>query len=182
MAEDKGTTDTVDADDAEDVDTTDTGTTDTDKPDDKPDTVSRAELDKAIATRDKVKRELREIREKLKATDTKDKAEPTEADKLRAALVRTAGVSALVTGGVTDKADQDAILSMLKVDGLDVSEDGTVDTDSLTDTLDTLRRIFTPKDSGKARPPRVDTKRGQSDSGSGVDSDTLRYRKLLGRA
>lgn len=144
------------------------------------DTISRTEFEKVRQQRDKLKSELRELRKPKPAdTDTDKPAEPTEADKLRTALARTAGVSVLVKAGVTDEADQTAILSIPgMLSDLDVSDDGTVDTEALSERLDTLRRIFTPKDTRRPA-PRIRT--GQEQDAGPADPDAARYRKILGR-
>jgi hypothetical protein len=144
-------------------------------PDAEQDTVSRDEFRKVIEQRDKIKAELRALKKPKPETPT----EPTETDKLRTALARTAGVSVLVRAGITEDADQEAVLSIPgMLSDLDVSDDGMVDTDALAERLDTLRRIFTPKDT--RRPvTKIRTASG-GDSGP-ADPDAARYRKILGR-
>lgn len=143
------------------------------------DKVDRAELDKVVQQRQKLKDELRKLKADLAAKDKPQDTEPTEADKLRAALARTAATTVLAGQGITDKADQDAVLSLIRTDSLDVDADGSVDTESLAEHLEALRRIFTPKETPR-RVVKVDARKGQGDSGSGVDADTKRYRRIIG--
>ena len=172
MAEDS--TDTIEDTRTEDT-STDTGADTADKTEDSADKaadmVSRTELDKVIAQRDKLKAKLRE------QDKPADKTEPTESDKLRAALARTAGDSVLSAAGIADKADREALLSIPGLaDTLSVGSDGSVDTDALTDALDTLRRIFTPKEQDRRAPKVI---RRPEDSGPS-DPDSARYKRIMG--
>lgn len=176
MAEDTTTTEETTTEETTEVDDTTEETTE----ETTEDKVDRAELDKVVLQRQKLKDELRKLKADLAAKDKPKDQEPSEADKLRAALARTAASSVLVGQGITEKADQDAVLALLRTDALDVDADGSVDTDTLTEHLDELRRIFTPKETQR-RVVKVDTRKGQGDSGSGVDADTKRYRRIIGQ-
>jgi hypothetical protein len=176
MAEDT-TPDTVD-DTTDDLDTTTPDTEpDTQDADTEPDKVDRSELEKVIAQRDKVKAELRAIKNK-----DKDKPDADTPDPLRTALRRTAAEKVLIGRGITDESEQAAVLSVFHLDALDIGEDGTVDTDTLADTLDTLGRIFGKGKDTKRTAPAVDTRRGSRDGGDNTDPDTRRYKRIMGRA
>jgi hypothetical protein len=145
-----------------------------DTPESEPDMVSRNEFRKVIEQRDKLKAKIKA----LSAPDTPAPTEPTEADTLRTALARTASVSVLVTAGIADKADQDAILSIPgMLSDLDVSGDGEVDTSALSERLDTLRRIFGQK-APERTVPRVRT--GQRPDDGPADPDKARYQRIMG--
>lgn len=173
------TTDTVDTEPGTGPDDPDTGPDTTDSP---PDTVARAELDKAVARRDKALQTARDLKAQLaelqnKDTD-KDKPDPVALANQR--IVRAEARTMLATvAGVTDKKDQATVLEMLSLDGIEVDDTGEVDTDALEERVTELRRIFGGPEPVKRKvSARVDT-RDRAGSGTGsADPDAERYRRI----
>lgn len=144
--------------------------------------VARSELTKAIARRDKAIEAARRMKVELDAVKAKEsgEAEPSEADKLRTGLMRTASRTVLAGVGVTEKADQAKLLEWLRLDdAVELDDSGEADTDALEERVTELRRIFGGPSKPEPRRPRVDTRdRGGRDS-STSDPDSGRYRAFI---
>lgn len=180
MSED--TTDTTGT-EPDEVDTT-TDTTDTEETEPEwtpPDKAAwdkiKAKADKA-AERDKLLRAAQAEIKALKGGADKP-AEPSEADKLREGMKRTAARTALVSAGVTDKADQATLLDVLKLDAVELDDDGEPDTDELETRLAELRRILGAPAPGK-RTPRVDTRDKGGRNMEPTNPDQARWRRIMG--
>lgn len=180
MSDTDTTTDTTDTPDTTEPDTS-TDTTD------EPDEWTPPDKDTWTKLQDKAKRrdeKLREAQSELaKLKGDKDKpAEPSEADKLREGMKRTATRTVLVGAGVTDKEDQATLLSVLRLDGVELTDDGEADTDELESQLTELRRILGATGNGKPRTPKIDTRdKGGRDS-KPADPDSARYRRIMGQS
>ena len=151
---------------------------DTNEPDDwtPPDKDAWTKLEQKAARRDKA---LREAQAKIaELSGAKDKVdEPSEADILREGMKRTAARAVLATSGVTDKEDQSVLLSVLSLDGVEIT-DGEVDTEALEERLSDLRRIFGAPAPAK-RTPRVDTRDRGGREPVPTDPDAARYRRFM---
>lgn len=162
----------------------DTGTDTPDEPDtDEPDDWTPPDRDAWTKLQEKAKRrdeKLREAQAKIRELEGKpEDSEPSEADKLRQGMIRTAGRAVLAGSGITDKKDQSVLLDAIKLDGIEVDESGEVDTEALEDRLADLRRILGVGQASGRRVPRMDTRdRGGRDS-EPTDPDSARYRRIM---
>lgn len=133
-------------------------------------------LQNKAAKRDQLLRERQAELAKLKKPAS---TEPTEADRLRQGMVRTAGRAVLAALDVKDRDDQSAILDAIRLDGIEVDETGEVDTEELESRIEKLRKILGAPQVIKAPRPRVDTRdRGGRDV-KPADPDTARYQRII---
>ncbi len=139
------------------------------------------ELAKAIKARDTAKAKTRELTDKIR--ELEEKLNPGKADPVAAANRRLVSAEARVvlTGkGVTDAADQRALLDFLKLDGVPVSADGEVDADAIADQVETLLSIARKLNGGAGRKsPRVDTRDLGGEKGKPVDPARARRLEML---
>jgi hypothetical protein len=120
--------------------------------------------------------ELARLRAKDKGED--DDSEPDPAERYRNGLVRTAARATLATvAGVTDRDDQARVLEVLNLSGVEVDDEGDVDTAALEEALTDLRRILGVPAQRTSR-PRLDP-RDKGGSDTKVDSDSRRYRDFI---
>ena len=160
-------------------DTPDTGEADEWTP---PDKDAWAKLQKTAERRDKA---LREAQAKIKElSGQQDK--PTEPDKDALAntkILRAEARSVLAGTGITDKDDQLAVLDVLRLDGIDVDDDGEPDTEELEERISKLRKAFGGSAPAARRVPRVDTRDRGGRTAEPADPDKARrLRFLTGRA
>lgn len=135
-------------------------------------------LQNKAAKRDQLLRERQAELAKLKGESEKP-TEPTEADRLRQGMVRTAGRAVLAALDVKDRDDQSAILDAIRLDGIEVDETGEVDTEELESRIEKLRKILGAPQPVKTPRPRVDTRdRGGRDV-KPTDPDTARYQRII---
>lgn len=142
-----------------------------------PDKGAWEKLSEKAARRDKA---LREAQAKIKElSGGKDKTqEPSEADKLREGVKRTAARAVLAGQGIADKAAQAEVLAVLSLSDVEVDESGEVDTEALEERVEKLRRIFGGGATARPR-PRLDPKdRGGKDA-TPADPDAGRYQRFL---
>jgi len=175
-----GTTEDKTDDDAED-DADDDAEDDTeDDAKDEDANVPKTELDKAIRRRDRALAEKRKLAERIaeleKDKDTKDEVDPVTKANIR--LVAASTRTILATGGVTDKDDQKTILAMLRLDDVEVDDDGP-DEDLIEERIGELRRIFGGAP-GKRRPASVSSRDKGGKDGATTDPDKLRYQRIMG--
>lgn len=153
---------------------------DTDEPEELPeDHPFRKDMERAAKKRDAAIAKAAKLEERLRELEGPKDDEPSEADKLRQGMIRTAGRAVLAGSGITDKKDQSVLLDAIKLDGIEVDESGEVDTEALEDRLADLRRILGAGQSTGRRVPRMDTRdRGGRDS-EPTDPDAARYRRIM---
>jgi hypothetical protein len=135
--------------------------------------------DKA-AERDKKLREAQAKIKKLESPDSKD-TDPDPVSKANARIVRAEAKSVLAANGV-DKADLAVVLDVLNLSGVEVDDDGEVDTDALESAVDNLRRIFGGSAPEKKKVPKVVTRDRGGSSNTPADPDSSRYQQFLGRS
>lgn len=156
----------------------------TDEPDtDEPDEWEPPTREAWAKLQDKAKRrdeKLREAQAKIRELEGKpEDTEPSEADVLRSGMIRTAGRAVLAGAGITDKADQSALLDAIKLDGIEVDSAGEVDTDELESRIGELRRILGAGQAPARRIPRTDTRDKGGRNAEPTDPDTARYRRIM---
>lgn len=135
---------------------------------------------KRAAARDRKLREAQAEIAKLKAKD--EGGEPDKEAMANAKLVASAARTQLASAGITDREDQRAVIGLLRLDDIEVDEDGEVDEEALEERLAELRRILGAKGpTPTKRTPRVDTRdRGGSGKETAADPDSARFRRILG--
>lgn len=137
------------------------------------------ELAKAIKARDTAKAKAREYQDRIK--DLEEKLNPGKKDPVAVAnrrLVTAEARVAMTAKGITDPADQKAVIDFLGLDSVDVSDDGEVDGDAITERLETLARVF-GKNGGGKRTPRLDTRDLGGERGKPVDPAKARRLSML---
>lgn len=142
------------------------------------------EVAKATARRDKALQRAQAAEAKVK--ELEEKLNPGKADPVAAANRRlvTAEARVVLTGkGITDPTDQKAVLAFLGLDTVDVSDDGDVDSDAITERVEDLARVFGKLGGGKGgtRTPRVDTRDRGGEKAKPDDAATARRKAMLGR-
>ena len=146
-------------------------------------TVPKSELDKAVKRRTAALARAKKAEDEL----AKIKAEKEGADKpdpvkvANERLVRQSARTALAAAGITDKDDQKAVLGVLKLDDIDVDDDGP-DEDAIEERIEELRRILGAGKTEKRTTPK--TVRTQDKGGKGdttTDPDAARYKRILRR-
>lgn len=139
------------------------------------------EVKKAQARRDKALQRAQAAEARVK--ELEEKLNPGKADPVKAAnrrLVTAEARVVLTAKGITEPADQKAVMGFLDLDSVDVSDDGEVDGDTITERLETLARVF-GKGGGGGRPrtPRVDTRDRGGDRAKDVDPAKKRRMEML---
>jgi hypothetical protein len=187
--DDTGTDDADDKDDDADDKDDDADDKDDDDEDDDKDKKDKekkpkTELDRAIARRDRALARARKAEAALAAAtkpkdDGDDKPDPVAEANGR--IVRTAAHGILRGLGVTDKDERAAVLDILRLDDIDVDDDG-ADEDAIEDRIDELRRIL-GAGSGTAtkRVPKTKTRDRGGNDDTPADPDAARYRRILRR-
>jgi hypothetical protein len=141
------------------------------------------ELKKAIGRRDRALKEKAALADQLRAL--KEKYEPEKADPVKVANRRLVAAEARVvlTGkGITDPGDQKEVMDFLALDSVTVSDDGEVDSDTLTDRVERLSSIFGKLGGGGGngrRTPRVDTRDRGGEKAKPEDAASRRRREML---
>jgi hypothetical protein len=134
---------------------------------------------KRAESRDKKLREAQAELARLKAAQ--NGGEETDPVATANARLVSAEARTLLAGlGVTDKADQRAVLAVLDLSDVDVDDDGEVDTDAIEERLAELRRVLGGKVDRK-RSPRVDTRDRGGRETTPADPDAARYKRILGQ-
>lgn len=172
----EGDADDADEDDADDADEGEGGgEDDKDKKQQK-----NPELEKAIRARDRAKERARKLQEELDKTRQKDE-KPDPVAAANAKLVRAEAKSQLAALGVTDKDDVAAVLGVLKLDDIEVDEDGEPDSDTIEERVTELKRIFGGAAEPKKRTPRSTSTRDKGGNNRNTsDPDAARYAAFLG--
>lgn len=141
--------------------------------------VDKAELDKAIRRRDRAladKRKLEaELAELKKGKDEKE-ADPVEVANRR--LVTASARTVLAGLGIAEKADQKAVLEVLRLDDIDVDDEGP-DEDAIEERIGELRRIFGGNSTNGKRVPRSVRTADRGAGGGQSDPDAARYARIL---
>lgn len=155
---------------------------DEDPPEDKGKGKADPELAKAIARRDKALADKRAALEKVR--ELEEKLNPGKDDPVAQANRRLIAAEArtVLTGkGITEKADQRAVMDFLALDTVQVDSNGEVDTDAIEERVDSLARVFGKLGtrSGSRGGPRVDTRDRGGDKGKPEDAATRRRREML---
>jgi hypothetical protein len=122
----------------------------------------------------KAQRELKELRAKADGTD-KDEDPETRANQK---LVRASAKTVLAGIGVTDRADQAAVLEIIRLDDIEVDDAGDPDEDEISDRVERLRKALGVKAGKEQRTPRRQTS-DRGGNGGGTDPDSARYRAFL---
>lgn len=126
----------------------------------------------------KAQAELAELRAK---GEKKDDDEPDPVAKANSRLIAASARTVLAAAGITDKADQKAVISALNLSDIEVDEEDGPDEEEIEERLSELSRIFggTTKPKPGSRTPRGvrAPDRGKGDT---VDADTARYRRIMG--
>lgn len=140
------------------------------------------DLQKAIRRRDRALARARKAEAALaEATKKKEDEAEDPTAKANARLVRAEAKSQLAAIGITDKEDQRAILDVLRLDDIDVDDEGDVDDEAVEDRITELRRIF---GSGSAPARRVPKSTSAKDKGGNnkdtSDPDAARYKRIMG--
>lgn len=162
---------------AEDLDTEDPKDPEQD-PEDKP----KADPEKAklITARDRAKEKARQLQERV--SELEEKLNPGKKDPVAVAnrrLVTAEARVALTTKGITDPAEQKEVMDFLALDSVSVSDDGEVDSDAITERLDTLARIFGKGKQNGRRTPNLDTRDLGGERGKPVDPAKARRLSML---
>lgn len=130
-------------------------------------------------------RRLREAQAEIARLKAKEEGgeEPDKETKANAKLVASAARTQLAAAGITDRDDQRAVIGLLRLDDIEVDEDGEVDEEALEERLAELRRILGAKGPAPAkRTPRVDTRdKGAGGKPAETDPDSARFRRILGQ-
>lgn len=185
-ADDKGRGDNGSADDdADEEEEEDTGGEegdeekdgdDEEKDGDKPDS-ELARWKRRAQRRD---RELRRAQAELAAAKKeKEGAEDDPVAKANKRLVTASARTILAGAGVTERADQQEVISLLNLSDISVDDEGP-DEDEIEDRIDRLRSIFGAKSSAPGRTLPRTTKTKDKGSKDTADSDSQRYRRILG--
>lgn len=142
------------------------------------------ELTKAIKRRDAALNRARKAEAALaEATkkDGDDKPDPVAVANAR--LVAASARTVLAGAGVTDKADQKTILSVLNLSDIEVDDEDGPDEDAIEEKIADLRRILGGKAPAEKRTgSRVPGSTSSKDKGSGsttTDPDAARYRAFM---
>jgi hypothetical protein len=179
--DDPGKTDPPETDPNTDPPETDADPESTDPPEDKPKDDVDPEVANAIKRRDaaiKARRKAEEERDALREKYEKDKTDPVAQANSR--VVKAEARTVLAASGIP-KEDHSAVLGYLKLEDIQVSSDGEVDTDAIQDAVDDLKRIFGKGTSGTKRtPPRIDTRDKGGTGTKAVDPASARRRAMLG--
>ncbi|HEU4753996.1 MAG TPA: hypothetical protein VFU47_12880 [Armatimonadota bacterium] len=146
------------------------------EPEEPSDTVSRAELDRVIRQRDKLKAKLRELE---RGQPGKDGQEPEqEPDASVGKFVRLAARTVLKAEGVP-KEHMGTVLDALGLDNLDAGADEEDLADEITERLSALRTALAVPEQ-RRRAPRVDTRdRGGASGDAVTDPDRARRLRFL---
>lgn len=146
----------------------------------------RADLSKAVKRRDAALKRARDAEARLKALQSGQDGEAPAEDPVAKAnlrVVRTEGRAVLAGFGVTSRDDQNAVLSVLSLADIEVTEDGDVDVEALEERLSSLRRILggpeEKEQPPKKRTPRVDTRDRNGSTGGSADPDKSRWGRIL---
>jgi hypothetical protein len=132
----------------------------------------------AKATRREQK--LREAQAKIKELEAKDSDTPevSAEDRANQKLVRASAKTVLAGAGITDRADQSAVLELINLSDIEVDDSGDPDEDEISDRIERLRKVFGGKvEKGRRTPARQTTDRGGN--GGNSDPDSARYRAFL---
>lgn len=180
-----GTDDADKDDDADDSkDDADDDSADDDKDDDADEkkSVPKTDLDKAIKRRDAALARARKAEAELAKTKEKEEKDDPVA-KANTRIVRTATHGVLRGLGIEDKADRESVLEVLRLDDIEVDDNG-ADEDAIEERINDLRRIL-GAGNGKATkrvPKGVDTRDKGGKGDTKTDPDEARYKRILGRA
>jgi hypothetical protein len=74
------------------------------------------------------------------------------------------------------------VLDVINLSGIEVDEDGEVDTDALESAVENLRRIFGGTAPEKKRAPKMTTRDRGGSVSQPVDPDASRYAQFLGHS
>jgi hypothetical protein len=109
--------------------------------------------------------------------DKDDKPDPMV--EVNARIVGERARTELAKIGVTDDDDQDTVLDVLNLAGVEVDERGRPDREAISDMVETLSRIFgKPAPNGRTRAPRVDTRDKGGTGASSRSRDEERWHKI----
>ena len=141
-----------------------------------PDTVSKADHDKVIQRRDRLAEKARKLEEELSKFKDKEKPDPVAQANRR--IVSTTARTVMANTGITDKDVQKAVLSVLDLSKVEVSEDGEADEDAIEDAISVLRKAFAVKAEDTPRTTRIRATPGGPAKGE-TDPDVERRRRFL---
>jgi hypothetical protein len=120
----------------------------------------------------KAQTELKE----LKAKDS-DTPEVSAEDRANQKLIRASAKTVLAGAGVTDRADQAAVLEVLNLSDIEVDDNGDPDEDEISDRIERLRKVFGGGKAQRQTPRRQTADRGANQDAT--DPDSRRYRAFL---
>jgi hypothetical protein len=140
-----------------------------------------SELAKAIARRDRALARARKAEKEL--ADSKKDKDDDKPDPIAVANSRVVNASAralLASTGITDREDQKAVIAMIRLDDIEVDDEGP-DEDAIEERISDLRRIFGAKTSTTTRVPRTTSTRdkGGAQGGTTSDPDKARYQRFM---
>ncbi len=179
--DDTGTEDTDDKDTDDDADDKDDDAEEDDDSDDAEKDKKETEFEKLKRRAARRDRELRRVQAELAQLRDKDKDDkPDPVAEANGRIVRTAAHGILRGLGVTDKDERAAVLDILRLDDIDVDDDG-ADEDAIEDRIDELRRILGAGGPTSKRVPKTKTRDRGGNDDTPADPDRARYRRILSK-
>lgn len=151
------------------------------EPDDKPkDPEPDPEVIKAQKRRDAALTRAQKAEEEVKALREKyEKAEEDPEKRANRKLI-TAEARVVLTEAGVSKDDQAKVMKYLALDDISVGQDGTVDSDTITDRVEELRGVFGKAAKDKPRTPRVDTRDRGGERAKPESAAARRRAEMLG--
>lgn len=130
--------------------------------------------DAALGRAQKAEEEAARLREKY------EKAEEDPEKRANRKLVSAEARVVLTEAGVP-KDDQAKVMKYLALEDINVGQDGTVDSETISERVEELREIFGKAPKEKPRTPRVDTRDRGGERAKPEDAATARRKAMLGR-
>ena len=119
---------------------------------------------------------LRKAQARVKELEAKDSDTPevSAEDRANQKLVRASAKTVLAGIGVTDRADQAAVLELINLSDIEVDDAGDPDEDEISDRIERLRKAL----GGKAPTSRNTPRRQTADRGANQDNQDATSKRM----
>jgi hypothetical protein len=144
---------------------------------------SKEDFEKLQRTAAARKKERDAYAKRLREATAGKEDKPDPMVEVNARIVGERARTELAKVGITDDDDQDTVLDVLDLSGVEVDERGRPDRDAIATMVDELRRVFRESApvNGRRRAPAVDTRDKGGAGASSRSRDEERYRRIIGR-